>query len=73
MLPTNDNIDQWLSESFSDPIITNEIDDDGDEAEVEETFPPPKIKTADFIESMNKCIQWAEENDIPIENIFVLK
>lgn len=54
-------------------IISNEIGDDGEEAGVEEIFPPNKIKTVDDTEFFNKYIQWFIWNNTSIENIFVLK
>lgn len=47
--------------------------DSTNESEVEVVTPLSKVKTEVAVRSFNICLQWAEENNIPVEDILTLQ
>lgn len=72
---TNEEINAWIfGENNSNYAAEDEDVESEEEIEITSIVQDlPKIKSKDAINSLNICIQWAEENNIGLKEVLILQ
>lgn len=76
---TNNDLDDWLSSMDNEPVLSDEAIvekiqfEEMSEDENQDVSAVPTIKSDEALSSFNKCIKWAEENMVSVDDVMVLR